>query len=108
MYAERETFGPANLSIVATRSSDRVSDVLAFILPLYYHSRIRQPGTGLPVGQRYCGIGGCGATAAFPPSSHCHGRVHCASHSARTLRPPDQSAVSTAARAAARQEVLMR
>src|SRR6266404_217407 len=40
MYAERETFGPASLSMLATRSSDSVRDVFAFILPLYYQSRI--------------------------------------------------------------------
>jgi len=40
MYAERDTFGPASLSILATRSSDRVSDVLDFIPHLYYQSRI--------------------------------------------------------------------
>jgi hypothetical protein len=40
MYAERDIFGPASLSIVATRSSDKVSDVLDFILHLYYYGRI--------------------------------------------------------------------
>lgn len=40
MYAERETFGPASLPMVATRSSERVREVLVFILPLYYRSRI--------------------------------------------------------------------
>src|SRR5580700_3833866 len=40
MYAERETFGPANLSILASKSSERVREVFAFILPLYYRSRI--------------------------------------------------------------------
>jgi hypothetical protein len=40
MYAERDTFGPASLSILATRSSDKVSDVFDFILPLYYQSRM--------------------------------------------------------------------
>jgi predicted dithiol-disulfide oxidoreductase (DUF899 family) len=41
MYAEREISGPASLSILAMRSSDRVRDVFAFILPLYYQSRAR-------------------------------------------------------------------
>jgi len=40
MYAEREIFGPASLSMLAMRSSERVREVLAFILPLYYRSRI--------------------------------------------------------------------
>ena len=39
MYAERDTLGPASLSILATRSSDRVNDVLAFIPPLYYQAK---------------------------------------------------------------------
>lgn len=38
MYAERDTFGPASLSMLATRSSDKVSDVFDFILHLYYQS----------------------------------------------------------------------
>jgi prevent-host-death family protein len=40
MYEERETFEPANLSIVAIRSSDSVRDVFNFILPSYYRGRI--------------------------------------------------------------------
>jgi hypothetical protein len=40
MYEERETLEPASLSILAMRSSERVRDVLVFILPLYYRSRI--------------------------------------------------------------------
>jgi hypothetical protein len=31
--------GPASLSMLATRSSERVNDVLAFILPLYYQGK---------------------------------------------------------------------
>ena len=44
MYEERETFEPANLSILAMRSPERVRDVFVFILPLYYQGRI--PATG--------------------------------------------------------------
>jgi hypothetical protein len=40
MYEERETFEPANLSIVAIRSPDSVRDVFNFILPSYYQGRI--------------------------------------------------------------------
>jgi hypothetical protein len=40
MYEERETFDPANLSILAMRSPERVRDVFVFILPLYYQGRI--------------------------------------------------------------------
>jgi hypothetical protein len=52
MYAERETFGPASLSMLATRSSERVKDVFAFILPLYYQSRILASYPCLPDGRR--------------------------------------------------------
>jgi hypothetical protein len=40
MNAERDTFGPASLSILATRSSERLSEVFDLILYLYYRSRI--------------------------------------------------------------------
>ncbi len=40
MYEERETFEPANLSILAMRSSERLRDVFTFIPPLYYSGRI--------------------------------------------------------------------
>src|ERR1700728_1633549 len=51
MYEERETFEPANLSILAMRSPERVRDVFVFILPLYYQSRILATSS-LPVGWR--------------------------------------------------------
>jgi hypothetical protein len=44
MYEERETFDPANLSILAMRSPERVRDVFVFILALYYQGRISATG----------------------------------------------------------------
>jgi len=73
MYAERETFGPANLSIVATRSSDRVSDVFAFILPLYYQSRIRATRNRAADWRRAKGLHRIameGSTARHTPRAH--------------------------------------
>src|SRR5882724_1998867 len=48
MNDERETFGPAILSRVASRSWERVREVLAFILRRYYCGRIlsREPLVG--------------------------------------------------------------
>jgi hypothetical protein len=40
MNDERETSGPAMRSRSSSRSSDRVSEVFAFILPIYYLGKI--------------------------------------------------------------------
>ncbi len=47
MYEERETFEPANLSIVAMRSLDNARDVVNFILPLYYQGRMTTITSGI-------------------------------------------------------------
>jgi len=48
MYEERETFEPANLSILAMRSPERVREVFVFILLLYYQGRIAATGGWYP------------------------------------------------------------